>query len=56
MNWKALGLAVLSMVGFIAVLCGFTWIGVEFGIEYVLLPMAFIGGIAIFYVTFEDSV
>ena len=53
MNWKALGLSVLTMGGIFAFIGGMTWVGVTFGAGYAILPLPIVGGLILFYILFD---
>jgi len=54
MNWKALGLSVLTMGGIFAFVGAMIWVSVTFGAVYALLPIPIVGGLILFYVLFDE--
>ena len=53
MNWKALGLSVLTMTGIGLVIWGLSWLGSTYGAEYALFPLPILGGLVIFYLMYD---
>lgn len=56
MNWKALLYSLLSVSGFVLFVVLASWISVNFGVEYFLLPLTVIGGIVLFYLAYDGGI
>jgi len=54
MNWKALGLSILTMSLLIIFVLGLSWVCITYGAGYVLLPIPIIGGTVLFYFIYHD--